>query len=172
MTKRPMLLATLAGLALGAGLALTGCDSGPVVGPAEGMTAPDLSGSDPAARPVRLSDYKGKVVLLDFWAVWCKPCVNMIPHTKELLARHEGKPFAVVGVSQDRDPLKVQRFIEDKGIPWPNALDASGAISAEWKVDSLPTLFVIDKKGVIRNKFVGKPPDKDIEDAIESLLAE
>jgi peroxiredoxin len=159
MTKR--FLAVLIGLGLGAGLVLTGCgDPTPATGTSTGMAAPELKGNSPSAQPLKLSDYKGKVVLVDFWATWCVPCRLTLPAHKELFRKYAGQPFTILGVSGDESAAELHKFLEDEQIPWPNILDSSRAISREWQVSNVPTLFLIDKKGVIRHRWEGVPQNK------------
>jgi peroxiredoxin len=135
-----------------------------------GAKAPKLDGVSTSGEPIRLSDYRGKVVLVDFWATWCGPCVALIPHEKELVARMAGRPFAFIGVSADHDREELQEFIVKNQLPWPNIFDEGKKLGRTWQVEFLPTIFLIDADGVIRHKFIGA--SRELDAAVDKLVTQ
>jgi len=121
-------------------------------------TAPDFELTDLSGARIRLSDFRGKVVLLNFWATWCPPCVREIP---DLIAiREEVGPdrVEVLGVSLDRKGRDVVvDFVEARGMTYPVAIDTAGVAGLYGGVTSIPTTFVIDAEGRIAQSFVGAP---------------
>ena len=110
-------------------------------------SAVDLDG-----KPISLADYRGKVVLLDFWAVWCGPCVGEIPNVKEVYEKYHDKGFDVIGVSFDEDEAVLRKFITEKELPWRQILDAggfNGAFAKQYDVRGIPAPFLIDRKGKV-----------------------
>jgi thiol-disulfide isomerase/thioredoxin len=139
-----------------------------------GKTAPEIEGTDLDGAKLKLSDYRGRVVLLVFWASWCGPCMAEVPHERALLLdRYKGGPFAVVGVNGDEDPAAARRAATDKRIVWrsfSNGPDgAYGPINTAWNVRFLPTVYVIDDLGTIRH--VGLD-GRALEEALDRLVAE
>ena len=90
-----------------------------------GKVAPEISGEDLGGKPLRLSDHRGKVVVICFWATWCGPCMAMVPHERELVARLEGKPFVLLGVNSDesKDREKAKEATDAKRMTWPSWWD-------------------------------------------------
>ena len=133
---------------------------------------------DTEGKPIKLSDYKGKVVMLDFWGTWCGPCMQMVPHNVETAKKYEGKQFVIIGVNSDRDKEKLAERIKAEKITyrsfWNSDKGAGGPISAEWKVQGWPTVILIDHKGVIRRRFLGSPDTKEefhgLDTAVETLV--
>jgi thiol-disulfide isomerase/thioredoxin len=120
-----------------------------------GMAAPEIVGEDLDGRPLKLSDFRGKVVLLDFWGAWCGPCMAALPEHQALLRRLDGKPFAIVGINSDRDRAAALKAGEATGITWPSWWDGGstrGPIASRWNVQGWPTLCLLDANGVIRFK--------------------
>jgi thiol-disulfide isomerase/thioredoxin len=137
---------------------------------AVGKAAPEIEGEDMDGKRFKLSEYRGKVVVLSFWATWCGPCMAMIPHEKELVERMKDKPFALLGINADKDRSEVKRAVESKGITWRSWWDGTGGpIATKWNVQSWPTICVIDPRGVIRYTGV---QGKDLDEAVDALLAE
>jgi thiol-disulfide isomerase/thioredoxin len=139
-----------------------------------GKKAPEIEGEDLDGKPLKLSDYRGKVILLDFWGSWCGPCRVMMPHARELAKRLEGKPFALVGVNSDETRDKAKALIEKEGITWRsfwNGGGPGGPISTRWNIQGWPTLYLIDHEGVIRHKFIGSPGEKTLDEAVDELIA-
>ena len=135
-----------------------------------GKPAPEFASVDLDDKPAKLSDLKGKVVVLDIWATWCPPCRAMIPHERELVKRLAGKPFALVSVSADNKKDDLTEFLKTEPMPWTHWYEGTGGTSlGKWNVQSFPTIYVLDAKGTIRYKGLrGKPMDE----AVEKLLAE
>ncbi len=154
------------------GLGVPGDDVETGVGIASGEPAAELSGTTTAGVPVNLSDYRGKVVLVDFWATWCGPCVGLLPHTKELIQKYRDKPFAVLGVSADRSSGDLQQFLLRDPLPWSNIYaGASSDLLRRWQITAFPTVVLIDAEGVVRERIVGANPGA-IDRAVAELLDE
>jgi thiol-disulfide isomerase/thioredoxin len=135
-----------------------------------GKSAPDVEGTDLDGKKVKLSSYRGKVVVLDFWATWCGPCVGMIPHERELVAKLKGKPFVFLSVSVDDKKEVLTGFLEKTPMPWSHWWDgADKAAQKAYHVQYYPNIFVIDAKGVIRYRHVRGP---DMDKAVEALVKE
>ncbi len=99
--------------------------------------------------PVRLSDYRGKVVFLNFWATWCPPCKMELPSMEKLYERMKGRPFVILAVNVDEsDPANVGRFVRDMHLTFPVLLD-DGSVSKAYRVNGIPTSFIIRKDGTI-----------------------
>lgn len=140
-----------------------------------GRPAPDLAGDDLDGKPFKLSDYKGKVVLLSFWATWCPPCMALVPHERELVEKMKDKPFALVGVNGDELTDAVRKTIADKQITWRSFQDeqkGKPATSRAWEIEGWPTIYVIDHKGVIRHVQTGAQEMGKVDDLIEKLVKE
>jgi thiol-disulfide isomerase/thioredoxin len=135
-----------------------------------GMPAPELKSVDLDGKPVQLADLKGKVVVLDVWAVWCGPCRAMIPHQRELVKRLDGKPFALVSISVDEKREALAEFLKKEPMPWTHWYNGpDGNVIADLNVWSYPTIYVLDAKGVIRYKDVR---GKLLDQAVDTLLKE
>jgi thiol-disulfide isomerase/thioredoxin len=140
-----------------------------------GNVAPEIEGKDTDGKPMRLSDHRGKVVVLVFWATWCGPCMGMIPHEKELVERYKDRPFVLLGINEDTDRGKLKMAVSEHGITWRSWWDGGrvpGPIATRWDVFELASAFVLDAKGVIRFKGLPHSVPKLLDEAVESLLKE
>lgn len=137
-----------------------------------GCPAEDISGEDLNGQPMKLSDFRGKVVLLDFWANWCGFCRQMYPDEKALVARLKNEPFALLGVNCDDNKADVLREIERHGINWRSWWDADGKIRTRWQLEGYPLLFLIDHKGIIRQRYSGRVGGAELNQAVNELLRE
>ncbi|MBI1953558.1 MAG: TlpA family protein disulfide reductase [Candidatus Omnitrophica bacterium] len=145
----------------------TGGES-PVRSPAADFQLTDLAG-----KPVSLSASRGKVVILDFWATWCPPCREEIPHFKALYAKYKTKGVEIIGVALDRGGLAVVKpFAASAGINYPVVLGTREVVRAYGGVRGIPTTFVIDRQGGIVRKYVGYQPPEVFERDVKNLLAE
>jgi thiol-disulfide isomerase/thioredoxin len=138
-----------------------------------GAKAPDVEATDLDGKKVKLSSYKGKVVLLDIWATWCGPCVAMIPHSREVVKKLADKPFALISVSADAEKETLVKFMEKEPMPWTHWWDGRGGpVLKAFRVKAFPTLYLIDANGVIRKKWIGSPENEVLDKAIEELVTE
>jgi thiol-disulfide isomerase/thioredoxin len=117
-----------------------------------GGQAPELAGTTLDGKPVTLAGLRGRVVLVDFWGMWCGPCVAQLPKLKELRRQFKGQAFDLLGVNSDEDAEKLRQFLSANQIDWTQLLDQSttGPISRRWRISAWPASFLIDPKGVIR----------------------
>jgi len=117
---------------------------------------------------------KGKVLIMDFWATWCVPCKESFPHLDAIYRKYKDKGLQVVGVTGDDDKALVDKFVKDTKVTFPIGYDASSKGTETYKVDKMPTSFVIDRKGVIRYPHGGYTSDDaaQIEKEVQELLAE
>jgi peroxiredoxin len=118
--------------------------------------APPLELTDAGGRRHRLADYRGKVVLLNFWATWCEPCRDELPTIERLRAALAGKPFVVLAVQMGGSARTAQDTAERLGLRFPLLLDRDSAATAAWAVKTLPTSFLIGPDGAIAFRHVGK----------------
>lgn len=139
-----------------------------------GKASPEIAGVDLSGQQMTLSEYRGKVVLLTFWATWCSPCMKLVRHEKELADRYADQPFAIVGVNADDDPAKAVKAEVEKSITWRSFRDKRGpgqVISDEWKA-LFPTVYLIDHKGIVRHRYSGSPNPDLINQSIQILIIE
>ncbi len=142
------------------------------------IKAADFSLLDISGKPVRLSDYTGKVILLDFWATWCPPCIKEIPHFNELSKEYGDKGLVVLGISADRDGVAaVEKFQKERfPIDYRVAMVDQETFSTYQSYlprnerGGIPFTFIIDREGVIRKHFVGYRPKQFFVDVIKHLL--
>ena len=133
--------------------------------------APNFALKDANGKVVHLADYKGKVVLLDFWATWCGPCAVEIPWFTEFQRKYKDQGFEVVGVSMDDDGWKaITPFVQQKKINYRVVLGDDKTGDQYGGLEALPTTFVIDRYGRIASVHVGLTNKKDFSNAIEKLL--
>jgi len=143
--------------------------------PQEGFLAPSFSLQDLGGTQISLSDFKGKVVLLNFWATWCSPCRREIPSLERLYQLRKDKGFEILAVSVDRTSLsKVASFVANYQISFPVLVNLQGDVGQRYWTRAIPTSFLLDKKGVIRWKVQGaiKWDDAYVLTKVDQLLSE
>lgn len=138
-----------------------------------GKVAPEIKGRDLDGTPLRLSDYRGKVVVLNFWShEFCGVCRKMYPHERSLVERLRDKPFVLLGINNDSDREEVRAVMERERLDWHawwDPGDPFGPIATKWNIRSWPTIFVLDHQGVIRYRDV---TGERLEEAVDGLLRE
>lgn len=158
-------------LALAILLVAGGCSSAGNVGNQKGNTAADFSLEALEGGAGNLRDYRGKVVVLNFWASWCAPCRAEMPDMQTVYSELRDRGLVVVGVNQGESVEKVGAFAREFGLTFPILLDESQSIARKYGVRSYPTTFIISRDGVIRNVIVGGPLTRtSIRREVEELL--
>jgi len=140
---------------------------------AVGKPAPEIEGSDLDGKPMKLSDHRGKVVVLVFWNSGCGPCLAAVPEERAMADRLKEKPFALLGVNSDEKIEAARKAAKDSGMTWPSWSDGApdgGPIGDRYHIRSFPTVFVIDAKGLIRAKQAAG--GETLEKLVGELLAE
>ena len=133
--------------------------------------APEFTLLDIDGTRTSLSDFKGKVIILDFWATWCPPCKAEIPHFVELYDEYKKKGLEVIGVSLDSNPEKsLPSFMEEYRINYTMLIANRNVTDSYGGIISIPTTFVIDRNGNIRKKYIGYRDKHVFENDIEELL--
>jgi peroxiredoxin len=131
----------------------------------------DLQYTAVDGRSVDLAKLKGKVVLIDFWATWCGPCVGEVPNVKKTYDQFHSKGFEIVGISLDKDKDKLTQFTADHKMEWPQFFDGlywQNKYARQFGIESIPTMWLIDKKGNLRDMNARE----DLSGGVEKLLAE
>ncbi len=168
--------------ALGLGAVVVSCDTtayrvaeadSSLKPPHERQTAPDFELKDADGRTVRLSDYRGKVVLLNFWATWCGPCKLEIPWFVEFEKELKDEGFAVLGISMDEGGWDVVKpYLESVRVNYRVLMGNEEVAMAYGGVESLPTTFLIDREGRIARVHVGLVSKAEYENDIKTLLGQ
>lgn len=136
-----------------------------------GMTAPDFSLPDLQGKKQQLSDYRGKVVFLNFWATWCKPCKEEMPSMQVLWENLKKEDFVVLAVSMDRvtTTKDIPPFVENLKLTFPIFTDSWGQTDKRYKLMGVPETYIIDQGGVLREKVIG-PRDWTRPESIETIV--
>ncbi|WP_071459841.1 TlpA disulfide reductase family protein [Bacillus massilinigeriensis] len=124
----------------------------------KGNKAPDFQLTDLDGKTVALSDYKGKKVLLNFWASWCKPCRAEMPEMEEMFKDQKENGYVILAVNMAHSEKKLQHveaFVKEYGLTFTVPLDKEGEVSSMYEIMAYPTTYFIDSKGVIRSKSIG-----------------
>ena len=140
----------------------------------EGQPAPDFALKSSTGENLRLSEFRGDVVMINFWATWCGPCRQEMPLLDELYSRYQRVGFNLLGVNIDDDSRRAMRMIEELGVNFPILFDARKEVSELYEVEAMPVTVIVDREGTVRYIHHGYKPgyeDKYL-DQIRSLLRE
>jgi thiol-disulfide isomerase/thioredoxin len=174
---RPLIC--LAQVVLALSCTLQGCgklaeDRSTARDPLVGKPAPIIDGVDLDGKALKLSDFRGKVVLLSFYASWCVPCVRQFPHEIELVKAYHDQPFALIGINGDTSPQVAKDTTLKHGLTWRSVWDGyqGGNLARRYQLQGWPTFLLVDGKGIIRNRWCPAPEGREVEVAINGLLRE
>ena len=136
--------------------------------------APDFTLKDIEGNETKLADFKGKVVLLDFWATWCGPCIMSMPHIQALYEIYKEGDVIILGInSWEKEKDKVEPFLKEHKITYRILLDSNDEVIGKYGVKAIPKFFILDKKGIVRYSYTGMPAKSQIvQQNMEELLAE
>ena len=140
----------------------------------EGHAAPDFALKSSTGENLRLSEFRGDVVMINFWATWCGPCRQEMPLLDELYTRYERVGFSLLGVNIDEDSRRAMQMIEELGVNFPVLFDARKEVSKLYEVEAMPVTVLVDREGNVRHVHHGYKPgyeDKYL-DQVRSLLRE
>ena len=136
----------------------------------ERKPAPDLALPDASGHIVHMTDFQGKVVLLDFWATWCGPCRTETPWLSELYNQYKSDGFTILGISMDDNWTPVKPFLARYNVPYPVVLGNDALTAGFGKLDALPVAYFVDRRGRVAATHVGAGSRKQFQQIIESLL--
>jgi len=140
----------------------------------EGQPAPDFALKSSSGTNLRLSEYRGDVVMINFWATWCGPCRQEMPLLDELYTRYQRVGFNLLGVNIDDDSRRAMKMIDELGVSFPVLFDARKEVSKLYEVEAMPVTVLVDREGRIRHVHHGYKPgyEEKYLDQIRSLLRE
>ena len=140
----------------------------------EGQPAPDFALKSSTGENLRLSEFRGDVVMINFWATWCGPCRQEMPLLDELHNRYERVGFNLLGVNIDDDSRRAMQMIDELGVDFPVLFDDRKEVSEMYDVETMPVTVLVDREGTVRYVHLGyKPGDEDTYlDKVRSLLRE
>lgn len=136
-----------------------------------GQEAPDFTLMSIFDEQITLSDYRGKAVLLDFWATWCGPCEKEIPELSKLNSKYGEIGLVIISINLRENKSAVKSYAEKKGMNWITVIDPDGKVAEKYGVTAIPTLVLVDKHGVIASIYIGLTPESILASKIESILS-
>ncbi len=139
------------------------------IAPVVGAIAPDFVLQTPAGKTVKLSDFRGKGVLVNFWATWCIPCRSEMPTMQAMYASKRDQGFEIVAVNMSEGTNKVSAFSDEYGLTFPIVIDASTTANA-YRVVNIPSSFFVDANGVIRAVYVGPMSRSVMNASLDAIL--
>ncbi len=132
----------------------------------------DFTLNDLSGKPVRLSDYRGQPVLVNLWASWCPPCRAEIPDLIKFYTAHQAEGLVLLAVNSADDLNSAQQFAKEKAMPFPVLYDPSGSVEHLFRVDGLPSTFLIDRSGTVRFTWTGQISPAVLDQKVAPLLAQ
>jgi thiol-disulfide isomerase/thioredoxin len=139
-----------------------------------GKPAPEFAGDAVDGKPVSLAQLRGRVVVLDFWATWCGPCIMAMPQIQKLHEKYADQPVTILGINEDNKQTSkgIKPLLEKNKVTFRHFPDPKGKLGRKYKLDGIPCTFILDQKGIIRDVHVGYTPEleKELSEKIDALL--
>lgn len=136
-----------------------------------GSQAPDFTLMSTDGETVRLSDLRGRPVIVNFWASWCVPCIEEFPLLRDAAERHAEDDLAIVGVVFDDGPETASAFMEEHGGTWPALLDPDASVASAYAVFGPPETYFIGRDGRIVARQIGQFSERSLEDKLDAIIA-
>jgi len=153
------------------GLLMTGCSSGTNQQPVIGKPAPNFKLQSLDGQSISLSDFRGKPVLINFWATWCGPCRIEMPYLQQIYEEWHGKGMVVLTINIGESSSQIKEFMQSQGLSLPVLLDKGGSVAQKYNILGIPTTFFLDKDGVIQDKIISAFQNKaQIEKRLDKIL--
>src|SRR5262245_11113354 len=169
---RPLIIFLLGLVAVVVALRFMWSEPLPPEGRRVGNLCPEIAGEDADGKPVKLSDHKGKVVLVDFWGTWCNPCREMIPQERRKVTQdYRNRPFAILGIALDDAPT-LKQFLAAQQLSWLNIVDGDRILANQWNVNAVPSMVLVDHTGVIRKTWYEGVNPAAVWAAVDELVRE
>ena len=150
--------------------AMQGDQQEAAVGINVGEIAPDFTLLDLDGNEVGLSEFRGEVVFVNFWATWCPPCRAEMPDIESLYQEYKDKGVVVIGIDIGESEATVRQFVQQGGYSWTFVLDSTGAVAANYNIRAIPTSFFIDREGVIQAVNTGAMTKRGMEAALAEAM--
>ncbi len=141
----------------------------PDVGIRVGDLAPDFTLQGLDGKPMKLSDYRGKAVLVNFWATWCPPCRMEMPDLEKAYQKYKDQGVVFLGIDMQEDPATVKSFIQQNGYNWSFAVDSDTQVSRTYQASAIPTSYFIDRNGIIRDTQIGAMSSSILESKLSKI---
>ena len=121
-----------------------------------GTVAPNFTLQSLDGEPITLNDLKGKVILLNFWATWCHPCIEEMASIERIYRKYQDKGFIVLGIDIMEKPEKVKKYVMENNITFPILLDTKGEVKRKYRVSGIPSTYLVNKAGMLIAKVLGE----------------
>ncbi|RAL21499.1 cytochrome C biogenesis protein [Thermoflavimicrobium daqui] len=138
----------------------------------EGKPAPKFNLVTLEGKSVKLSDYRGKKVILNFWATWCPPCQAEMPHMQKFYEKNKENGVEILAVnltSMDKGTAAIRKFVKDYRLTFPILLDKDGAVGSQYQAISIPTSYILDANGVVVKKILGPMDENMLESLVKNI---
>jgi peroxiredoxin len=144
----------------------------PVIGLQKGNLAPDFELVTTEGKHIKLSELRGKRLIVNMWATWCPPCKAEVPELERFYEEHHNEGIEILAVDltdSEKRSADVATFIKDYKITYPVVLDERGEVAKKYQVTSIPTTYVINSKGIIQQKYIGALSDQSLKEIFEKM---